>query len=418
MSVVLGGGFYTLGSSSDVGPLKIVYMALLIFCSLVSSYRLIINPPPWIRPFKKTIVWGIAFLLCMIIGTMFLPTFDLLTTIRQSVFYLLVILSPIIGLDAGRDMRPRFVLNMIGIIGTISAAGFAADWLERRNISSVEIGRFMLSSLVVPSLTFALALVCVCYAKGLLRILWFIPIIVIPAAMLVTGTRTNLIIYVAILGVIGNRKYMRVPLNRVLIITASACAGTLALIPLLASSLLRDPGFLMTRLQALLTVVGGDGQADESFRLRTEQYEYAWSRIHESPFFGFGPGFTADIPMDTPLVTIVKFGFVGSSILIIFLFVALTAIRHTARKYGYGAIHASLRGFILVFLALIPFGTPFEDRGFGFLLMLIFMGVSSFAQNEYNRLSKTANSGRIVPKLLDIHPRKLPLTTIDLRLRR
>ncbi|MCU6479915.1 O-antigen ligase family protein [Arthrobacter sp. A2-55] len=316
----------------------------------------------------------------MLVGVAILPTFDLLTTLRQSVFYLLVIASPVVGLDAGRDLTPRIVVNSIGFIGTISAIGFAADWLQRRNISSVEVGRFMLSSLVVPALAFSLALVCVTYTRKFKRLLWLISIVIVPAAMIVTGTRTNLIIFVGILGVAGARKFMRVPLRKLLIAMTVAFAVMLSLIPLLASNLLRDPEFLDSRFRSILTIIGGNPESDESFRLRADQYQYAWDHIKMSPYFGFGPGFTADIPMDTPLITVVKYGFIGTSVLMIFVFSASRAAKHLARIYGYHEIHSAIRGFELIFLALIPFGTPFEDRGFGFTLMLVFMGLSSVAE--------------------------------------
>ncbi len=66
---------------------------------------------------------------------------DLGTFGRQSIFYLLIVLGPVIGLDSGRDLAPRAVYSVLGVIGVIAALGFAADWLNRRGVTALPFGR-------------------------------------------------------------------------------------------------------------------------------------------------------------------------------------------------------------------------------------------------------------------------------------
>lgn len=386
VAVVVAGGILVLGSSSDVGAQKVVYAAAFILCALVSTWRLTSNPPTWLSPFRPVIVLGLVLLACLIFSVVANPDVDITTTVRQGLFYVMIPFAPIIGLDAGRDSKSRSVMHWIAVIGCIAAVGFAADWLNRRGVSSLPIGRFIVSSLMLPTLAFALSIVRVVYARGFARIMWFIPIVVIPVALLVTGTRTNLIVFLALIGVLGASAKRRVNLSRVLGLTITA-AGTIAIVfPLLADAVIDQPGFIEARIQALLGVLGGNAVGDQSYAARNEQYFYAGQWISEAPWLGKGPGFSPPISLDTPLAVVVRVGVVGTIALVLFLIALVLASRQSAKMHGYTFMHTTVTGVALVCLANLPFGTVVEDRGFAFMLVLLTMGVGAYLQERVDGL--------------------------------
>jgi hypothetical protein len=382
VAIVVGGGLILLGSANEVGPQKVVYAAIFVFCAVISSIRLLLNSPTWFAPFKPMIPIGFVVLACLMLSTVANPGVDLTQTIRQGIFYVMIPFAPIIGLDAGRDAKARVVMRWIGVIGCVAAAGFAADWLNRRGVSSLPVGRFILSSLVVPALAFALAIVRAVYARGFARIAWLIPIVLIPAAMLVTGTRTNLIVFLALLGVLGTKAKRRVNLLGIVGLLVFVSAMIAFVLPIVADAVVSQPGFLEGRIQALQVVLDGNAGADQSYALRNDQYYYSAQWISESPWFGKGLGFLPPISLDTPLAIPVRVGIVGSAAVSLLLAAFMLACRKTARLHGYTFMHTAVTGIAIVVLANLPFGPVIEDRGFAFMLMLLSMGIGAYVQER------------------------------------
>lgn len=380
VAVLVGGGMLIFGPT-DVGPTKIVYASAIVFCGLISGYRLLTNPPPWGTPFKPLLAWGPILFACLLLGTIATPGQDLTTVIRQSIAYVMIPLAPVVGLDAGRDIHSVTAMRWIGFLGCVSAAGVGADWLSRRGVSSLSFGRVVTGSLFISALAFALALVLIVHARGLSRFLWLIPIVVIPVPLLVTGTRTNLILFLALIGVLGASKKRRVPWIKAAGIAAFAVAAVIVVLPAVAQVVISQPGFLESRIQALLNVTNGTA-ADQSLEARNEQYYYTAQWIAESPWFGKGPGFSPEISMDTPLATVVRLGIVGTITLAGFLLACMWSIWRTGKNHGFTVMHTAMTGVAVVFVANLPFGSPVEDRGFSFMLILAFMGISSHVQER------------------------------------
>jgi hypothetical protein len=382
VATVVVGGIFVFGSTTDVGAVKIVYAVAFLGCAAIASVRLFLNPPAWIRPFRPVFGLGLVLLVCIFLTTIANPGRDLTQVIRQGILYIMIPLAPVIGIDAGRDASSRIVMRWIGVIGCVAAAGFAADWLDRRGVSSLPFGRFVVSSLVLPALAFAVALVRATYARGRDRILWLLPIVIIPAAMLVTGTRTNLIVFLAILGVLGTTAKRRVPLGKALGLMAFGAAMVVTALPALAAVVISQPGFMEARTQALLLVLSGNGGADQSYAMRNEQYYYAAQWISESPFFGKGLGFTVPISLDTPLAIPIYVGIVGTVAIALFLLSFMVAAKRTAESHGYTFMHTAVTGIAIVVVANLPFGPVVEDRGFSFMLVLLSMGLSACVQER------------------------------------
>lgn len=371
------GGMAVLGSSSDLGPNKIIYAGVIAVCALISIHRLYVHPPTYAWAFRPILWWGLAVVAVIFVSFVASPAGSNPATFgRQSIFYLLVLAGPVIGLDAGRDAKPTVVFGLVGLVGTVASVGFAADWLDRRGVTALPFGRFILSSLVLPAFAFALAIVLVFHSKSFfVRILWSVPAIVIPIAMLVTGTRTNLIIFVAIVATIGAYKHSRVPPIRLLAFAAGAGAVAAVLFPLVVAFAVSDPTFITQRIQAAVSAISGAG--DQSLSFRQEQAVVASMMISESPFLGYGLGYAVPFTVDSPLLTVLRLGWVGTALMAAFL-VALTRSFHIgAKTYGANPALTAWWGFLLVCAANLLFGTPLEDRGFGYAVMLVSMAVAS-----------------------------------------
>lgn len=382
VAIVVVGGMLVLGSSSEVGPVKVIYAGTFLLCAVIATYRLKTRPPTWIMPFRPVFIWGAVLLVCIFLATFANPGADATAVVRSAIFYLMIPFAPIIGIDAGRDARARVVMRWIAVIGSVAAVGFAADWLSRRGVSNLTVGRFVVSSLVLPALAFALCLVRAAYSRGWARMLWYVPVVVIPAAMLATGTRTNLILFLALIGVLGAGAKRRVPFFRSLGVVAVGAALIITVFPPLVDAVVARPGFIESRILSLQTVLNGDAAGDLSFVARNEQYYYAAQWIAESPWFGKGPGFNPPISLDTPLAIVVRVGVVGASVIALFLASFLVASRATALRHGYTFMHTATTGVAVVVVAALPFGPVVEDKGFAFMLVLLSMGLASYVQER------------------------------------
>lgn len=381
-AAVIVGGLFILGSSDGVGGAKVVYAAVLILCAIISAARILRDPPLGSDLFRPLIWLGLGLVAVMALGTLAQSGSDITTVVRQGLLYLMLPIAPIIGLDAGRSLNPKTVMRWIAVIGTVAAVGFAVDWLNRRGVSSLSIDRFIVSSLLLPALAFSLATVMSGIQRGWSRLFWLVPLVTVPVAMLITGTRTNLIVFLALLGIVGAGRYYRVNLLKIILVAGTGVASVIVLLPIVGQYVVSDPHFLTNRINQFLNVAEGRTTSDGSFLARQQQYHTAAQYIDDNFWLGAGPGLEAGAALDTPLATVAKLGIIGTAFLVLFLVVTFVGIEKTGKRYGYTPMHTAVRGVALVFLANIPFGTPVEDRGFGFMMILIFMGIAASVQHN------------------------------------
>lgn len=377
--VLVFGGLVVLGSSTEVSTAKLIYGAAVLGVAMISIINLLRDPPPWLA---RTWLWlGLALALAgsMVISTVATPGSDPTSIIRQGLFYMLIPLAPFIGVETGRELRLATTLWIAGGAGTLTAVGFAVDWLSRRGVAAFNLNFLVLGSTVLAGLGFALTLLIAVSTKGRQRVLWATMAAIIPVAMLVTGTRTNLMLFVVIVGMLGPLAKYRLHPGRAFAAVILVGAAIIIMLPIAARMLLSDPTFLDKRVFALLEVLSGSAAGDQSFQWRAIQYQYALDQIELRPLLGHGLGWNPPFAMDTPLVTVIKLGIVGTVVLVLFLVTSLLVIEKLAQARGYAPIHAAARGMAVLLVALLPFGSPIEDRGFSFTLALLFAGVAAAA---------------------------------------
>ncbi|MBA8848155.1 hypothetical protein FHX53_001754 [Yonghaparkia alkaliphila] len=302
---------------------------------------------------------------------------DFTTFARQSIFYLMLVVGPIIALDTGRDITPRLAYALVGVIGTVAAVGFAIDWLSRRGVTALSADRIVVSSLLLPALAFALAVILVSHSTAWSRVAWLTPTVIIPLSMLITGTRTNLVIFGALLAVVGRKSSSRVGTGRLAVTVLVAGGLFLAAFPAIASVALNSPEFIEGRLRSAISVLAGQGQADQSFVMRAEQYSQGVALFSLSPVLGLGLGYFVPIILDSPLMTLVRLGWLGTLVLLAYFVALCRAVWISARSVTPSPAHTAWWGLVVVGLLSLPFGTPFEDRGLGFAVILALTGVAS-----------------------------------------
>lgn len=376
-SVILG-GLYSFGSTAEVSALKVAYAALLLFVSILVVLQHLRAPAALLlRP--SAVAVGISALLLgasFVISTLLGPLDHVTDAVRQGISYFLIPIAPFIGIQLGWRLSTKFVHLLTLAVGASSATSLGLDWIARRGIASIDTGRFVLGSPALSALAFSLAIVLSMHGRGAIRILGVGVVLIIPVALLITGTRTNLVIGLIVFALLGSRADFRLSFSgfaQVVVFAALSIVGLALLAPLLLS----DPSFLLTRFESLFSFLPGGAIQDQSYFMRMEQYGYASSVVEGSPLFGMGFGWVPVMFLDTPLATPARVGLIGSALLVIFLILSLRLVKSAGIDFRPSPSTASARGFALFIVALLPFGAPVEDRGFALALILLFAGVSS-----------------------------------------
>jgi hypothetical protein len=125
-----------------------------------------------------------------------------------------------------------------------------------------------------------------------------------------------------------------------------------------------------------------DPSADDSFQERWTETQVAWKAFVTSPIVGVGPGYrfrwqkTADIQvyaftLDTPVIYLAKFGLIGLIPLLLYAAAYLRVIVALWRRSTAQSEFLAICGYGIVLLVSVALGSPMEDKGVGFALMLV-----------------------------------------------
>jgi O-antigen ligase len=385
---ILGG--LAVFQGDGIGASKLGYLAGVVLVAIFSTVRVARSRAQWLEPFRPILTAaGITFagLLCsLLIAHGQANTTD---SIRDILPYLLLAVAPIIGLDAAHELGDYEVAKVIGVIGVFAAVGFTLDWLNRRGVSALPVGRVFLASQILAGFGFAYCIGMAAAGRHWAR--WSACCAFIPLVLLLAGTRTTLILAVAVLGVIGSRRKRRVGLVRVLILAVGGVGLLVFLVPRLITLVVSNPRFFESRIHATGSVLDGRAGTDGSYVLRQASYERALAVWQQHRWLGTGPGHLYDggFTGDSPLFTLAKFGLVGTAILLCFLAVLVITSTRAGKRFGWSPAHTGMRAFVLVFLATLPFGSPLEDKGMSFVVALSMCAVAAAAR-ERDRVQRSA----------------------------
>lgn len=378
-------------TAEGLTPQKMGYLGGVALSVLISSARLRrLVRSGWGARFQPALM-GASILALWILGpTLIIAVANgvpLVLWSRDALTYLLISAGVIIGIDAAASVSLRSARITAAAVGVTAAVGFAAAWINRRGLSEADYEQGLLASMVALTIPLAMCLT-LALAQRSGNLLWMIGAAAIMIAVLVTGTRTGVVLAVTILGIVGAASKMRVtPLRAGL----GAAAGLLAVgmaLPI-AGAMLSSERFVRERLNSILdTLTGGFGQ-DYSGLSRERAYSYAWEKFEEFPLFGQGLGvfyFDPDVAgtsssftIDTPFLYLAKFGVVGSAILVLALALVIRSL--LTRGSGEWSLEITMvRGALLAWIAILPFGPTTEDKGFALSVALAVLLIGASAR--------------------------------------
>ncbi|TFD49816.1 hypothetical protein E3T55_10705 [Cryobacterium frigoriphilum] len=297
---------------------------------------------------------------------------------RDALTYLLIPAGVVLGVSACTVLTLRFVRGLTLVIGTVSALAFAVAWIQRRGFGEVDSTQSLLSSIVAISIALALSF-GLGLAGGRRNLLWMALAAALVVAVLVTGTRTGILLIVVLAGMAGAARKQRVGFSHLVLGGVASVAAIAVLLPT-AGALFSSRTFVTDRLASILTVFNSDVSQDYSGAIRERAYAYAGQIYVESPFFGQGVGEFFPNPnpgsgllnfsLDTPLMYPAKFGLFGT--IVLFVSLALIVYSLVRRMPGEPWLLEStaVRGAALFWVCLLPFGATTEDKGFAVALAL------------------------------------------------
>jgi O-antigen ligase len=270
---------------------------------------------------------------------------------------------------------------MFVIAGLLTALSFSVTWIERRGLANIPVNHIAFPSALLPAAVYAVALGRA--IAGPRRLSWAALGAVIAALLLVTGTRTNLILLIGpVLAALATRGSIRAKIGRSLvavILLAIFLAIFLAFAFALTNIHLAD---IQQRFNDLTGLTNSGAVAGQSFSERSEQTRQAWLAFRSQPLTGVGPGHAfvwlgifgkphRSFNIDTPIAILAKFGLVGAIATLYSLRCYVQAVRALRLQVG-RAMTAALPAFLGIlglWLVVLPI---FEDKGLSFGLMLLF----------------------------------------------
>ncbi|KIC59381.1 hypothetical protein RM52_04065 [Microbacterium hominis] len=310
---------------------------------------------------------------------------------RDAITYLLIAAAVVIGIDAASTMSRKYARTLTILIGVVSAIGFSYVWTQSRGYATGdEPDRAFLSSLVATTLPIAL-----CFALGLagkrLKPWWVALAALMIVAVLITGTRTGVVLGVVLLGMVGAATKERVSIAKLLLGLIVGGAAIVVAVPIAAGAF-SSASDVQIRLQSIGDAIQGGFGLDKSGAIRLRATNYAMEVFRENPLVGQGLGVLFPNPnpgqqtlggfsLDTPAMYFAKFGIVGvSALLVAFVLIIYAAVRHTPNTPRLLESTAG-RGAVLAWIALLPLASTTEDKGFALSVALLMALVGSASRH-------------------------------------
>jgi hypothetical protein len=378
---VVFGGILTLQSSDSFGHLKLVYMAGILAASggaMISFSRSQDRPR---RALAMPLLRASVVLGALVVISYFVAKGNGVARpdwIRDVAPYLLFALTPLFALDAQSLRRRTLVLILLGA-ASIAALSFATRFIEQRHIANLPFQRFALTSFFLPAALFAYASAAA-LQSGEKRTRWLAVAAALFALLIVSGTRTTLILALApVFAAVGARRYLGARVVRLALLTPLVVllmGG--AVYSVVAAT--HASTTVITKRVTLLRHTGTS--SDASYRDRQAQANAARDVFYSHPFYGAGPGtyfewrvtdgtsesaFIIDSPMDFPA----KFGALG---LVTLGFLALSYGSFLRRVFRFNHPRTetlALAAYFSVIVAGSFIDNPLEDKGCALGLILL-----------------------------------------------
>jgi O-antigen ligase len=381
MTFVVVGATVTLNTSDQLGLPKVVYLSGVALALVAALSQVNTRRSEEIAPWRK--LWPGSVALFLVVALSFIIGVSMGNSatfwLRDAAPYLLFAGVPLLARDASKVPR-RLLISMFVISGTLAAVAFAAEFLDRRHYADLAFHRVVFQSVLLPAALFCYA-TAQAFTKNKHRALWIATAASILACLLVTGTRTVLLLLVgplALMVAYGSQLFRLVPrlilyFGGGLIVLLAAIQGFVFIV----GGDLQKP----TDRLASITATIANPMSDSSYRERVEQTEEAWNVFLGNPLFGVGPGhlFEGRSPTDARILTFnidspaafaAKFGLVGIAALLVVAIGYGLFIKGLPPRDAV-ASRAALIAYSAVVLAMATLLSPFEDKGLSFGLFFL-----------------------------------------------
>ena len=381
--IVVVGGLLVFRSSDQLDAPKLAYLVWVGAAAAVAIARLVaerqLRQIADIRPLALASaalagVLGMSLVVALSYGTPFVDW------IRDAAPYCLLAISPFLAWDGARSRLGSHMEVVAVVSGLAASVAFAVEWLGRRGLADLPLATLGSSSDALSALAFVVAIGAIVSGRPR-RLLWAFVAAAVMTLLLITGTRSALILLAGPVGMA--LAHGRTP-TRARRLGAAAITVGLAMVALAFVALqsgLIDGARLAERFGSLLAL-GANLSSDQSFVERSTQVGVASSAFTSSPMVGVGLGFRfesvrlggepfATFTIDTGLSIAAKFGLVGIGLLGIATVAIQTFFRRLRTRIP-EHMRLSFVGFAAVSIAMLPLGNPFEDKGFGLALAILF----------------------------------------------
>jgi O-antigen ligase len=406
--VVVVGGLFILQGSNNLDAAKIVYL----LCAAAAVALALISLPWWLSQERSAIArpWlvfiGAAIVLLILSlavsrahGTPFA------LWLRDAASYALLAAAPILALACARVASRRWLVAVLTVCGSLASVSFAIEWIGRRQLASLPIDRIAL-----PSEALAAALLALATATALTstsrKWSWAAIAGVVLGLFFASGSRSTLLLLAIPIGVAPLAEIPRRLASRVLftelVIAIAVFFVAAAGIPFVnanfpsstTSAATSAPDKLGERVNQVGSLLTNPGN-DLSLQARVEQTKVAWQAFSSSPLVGVGPGYefhwsmaavgaVDSFTLDTPMIYPAKFGLLGLVPLALFAAAYLRLTLELWRRRQRARMESLLAiGFGIVLAILGLQGSPIEDKGASFALILVLaLGVRRLVLQE------------------------------------
>ena len=381
-AIVVAGGLLVFRSSDQLDAPKLIYLVWVGLCTAVAIARLAGER-------ERSMVADIQPLLLSTAGVMGALALSLAVAassgtplvdwFRDAAPYGLLAASPFLAWEGARSRLGSHMEAAVVAAGLMATVAFAVEWLGRRGLADLLFATFGSSSIMLSALVFVAAIAAILSHRRR-RLLWVTVASAVLALLLLTGTRSALVLLVGPVAMVVFTHGQRYTRTRRLVGTVFVVGFSVVALAFLASqSGVIDVARLSGRLGSIVSL-GSNLSADQSFVERATQLRVASSAFAGSPVVGVGLGYRfewaasgAAIPsytIDTGLSIAAKFGLIGTGL----FGIAVSGVVSFFRRFRMRLpehVRMSFVGFAAISIAILPLGNPFEDKGFGLAAVLL-----------------------------------------------
>jgi hypothetical protein len=379
---VVFGGLLTLQSSSGVGAVKLLYLAGVFVSFAGALFKFSQSEDLPTRAFAAPLLRVSAAMSALIAISYLVAKAHAVVRVdwlRDAAPYVLFAVAPFFALDAQRAFRRHTIIRLLVVAGLIATASFSTHWLEQRHIAHLPFSQFALSSFFFPAALFSFAVASALHTRDR-RIRWLFLAALVFALLVVTGTRSTLILAVAPVAVaFAARRQLSDRFIRLVLLAPAA----VLVIVVAVVSVVQATNASTSIISKRITILKETGtSSDASYKDRQAATRAARDVFYAHPYFGSGPGTyfswqvtnreqRSEFIVDSPVSFPAKFGLVGLAV-VLFLALEYGSFMRAAFRFDHPRPETLALAAFAALAVLDSFLTnPLEDKGFTLGLVLL-----------------------------------------------